>query len=466
MFGSSQDRARQLAARKRKERICSHDSHSSYRSISSSSQASQQSHTIFPLEQDIKRPLAIPEHPSHGASLTYQSQHTPGDPYVKEALNDNQVPVLMAHDTSQCADGRTQSQLEQYRLQAEYLGKVLYGSLNIPALDVPPQSQFGSSSHYSPYGSLGMQSNTSYHLRSVTDPLSPTLLPTQHLSILHRQSSIPTTSTPWKTALDDDHQMQVALSLRGGGNGETSSRPDHINETKEAKEAKEANETNGANETDKPNPMPGHLQNHSSGVPPSHLQSQHSIETRAFAREFPWVTKVFHLPQWHAPIFSGAALDAFLISLSSVQLSQFCSFFDPHLPPKPMANHLVPRQLFFRALSSRQQNLFKNIINVRLIWLLAQSGTPPDTKQQERFEMPKDERIIYTTLPYLLEATEDPSISMMNPNLPNQYYYASLPPLRYPAVSARHMEQQQTVFPFPGHSLYCVPSMLCLIVHN
>jgi hypothetical protein len=143
MFGSSQDRARQLAGRNRRERI---SSCTSSRSISSSSQAPQQSPTSI-LESKV--PSAIEEHPScehdgDGLALAL-AQVNSGQ------QDENATPLFSA---SQFASGLPGPQAEQQCLQAEHLSQVLYSSLASSASANPPQSQFSATRH-TRYGSLG-----------------------------------------------------------------------------------------------------------------------------------------------------------------------------------------------------------------------------------------------------------------------------------------------------------------------
>lgn len=446
MFGSSQDRARQLAARKRRERICSNDSQSSYRSISSSSQASQHLHTSLTMNQNIQRPSVISEHPSRGASLSHQSQHTSRESYPSQQFNYNTKYSPSAHDFSQCVSGRSQPQVEQQRLQAEYLSRVLYDNLAISSPTGLPQSQFKLPPQHSRYGSLEMQSIASFQLRNITAPLSQILSPTQHLSMLQTQLDTPTPPPPQKTVVEDHLWRQSAISLRGGGPIDTAPIPEHVTETKTSESG-----TSGT--------VPGNMENKSPDSLPSHYKHDLSIASRPFAREFPWVSRVFHLPEWHTPICSGASYNAFLDSLSRTKFSHFRIYFDMRLPASNLEDEgLAARRLFFRTLTSEQQAVFKNIINGRLNELLARSETVPGTKRITGFEVSKDPRKPQTCLLYLLEATEVSPVSTQASNPPSQIS-RPLPSSNTRCASAPLMGQLR-VYPFLRHALYYAPSIL------
>lgn len=104
MFGSSEDRARQLAYRNRGLRSGSRGSRSSYRSASSASRSSQHSHLSLTSGEDAVRRVI---------SVGYFPQPT----------------ILYRQDSLLFANAeKQQHKLEQHRLQTEYLSQVLYNS--------------------------------------------------------------------------------------------------------------------------------------------------------------------------------------------------------------------------------------------------------------------------------------------------------------------------------------------------
>lgn len=177
MFGSSQDRARQLAGRKRRERISSSGSNSTLRSISSSSHASQQYHiksTLTPCNQES---AVIKENP--------------------QTLQGHQI------------------------LQAEYLSQVLYSDLgaSASASASPPQSQFRTSLRQSKYGSMEMSPAVTRHLRNVTAPATEMIVP--DCQALHQRVRPGVAFTrPLERSTSESHlRSHAAVSLRGGQGG-------------------------------------------------------------------------------------------------------------------------------------------------------------------------------------------------------------------------------------------------------
>lgn len=125
MFGSSQDRARQLAGRSRRERISSIGSHSS--------------------------------------SLSIGSSHTSSQPRIATRSPDSTIGLNGAKDgsispsVSQLPIWPHPLEVEQHRLQTEHLSHVLYNSLDLCEPASLSQRQFGASRHIR-YGSLGTPS--------------------------------------------------------------------------------------------------------------------------------------------------------------------------------------------------------------------------------------------------------------------------------------------------------------------
>lgn len=126
MFGSSQDRARQLAGRSRRERISSIGSHSSSLSIGSPHTSSQPGNATTP----------------------------PGPTFERNDAKDG----FILPSVSQLPVWPHPLKVEQHRLQSEHLSQVLYNSLDLCEPASLPQRQFGSSRHVR-YGSLGTPSS-------------------------------------------------------------------------------------------------------------------------------------------------------------------------------------------------------------------------------------------------------------------------------------------------------------------
>lgn len=125
----------------------------------------------------------------------------------------NDVPILLS--VPQLANGVEASHLEQRRIRAEHLSRVLYNNLTLANVTNLPESEFTLRRH-TRYGSLGTHTDTLQHLRSITTPVPPTHLanspPESLLAILYINGA---TSLHASTS-DRQPRSQSTMSLRGG----------------------------------------------------------------------------------------------------------------------------------------------------------------------------------------------------------------------------------------------------------
>ena len=330
MFGSSQDRARQLAGRKRRERIASSGSNSTLRSSSSSSHAFQQYHSALALDPGTQQSAVIKENPR-----TLKGHHI---------------------------------------LQAEYLSQVLYSDLGASASVSadPPQSGFVTSRRHARYGSLEMLPAVTRHPRNVTAPLAESMTPNHQPLSQRAQHGV----ALGRSTSESHKRLQAAVSLRGGRDGCY---------TGDGTERREYTCTI-ANEK---------------------YDEKRNLPSRPFILEFPWVTKVYRHPQWHAPISSGASYEAFIDSLSTTELERFRDLFGktPGFLPASLA---TARQAFFMTLTGPQQRVFKNIIISKGMALLAMTEEGVGVQCSIHTVMCNSETKPAVMLEYLLEATERP----------------------------------------------------------
>ena len=342
MFGSSQDRARQLAARRRRARIDSDKSTSSDRSVSSSSQESQYLREPHLLNRSTQPSSAILEQPFHEVHRTHSGQlASKGYSYLQQ-LKDRQAPSTN-HSVLRPVGGSQRSLMEQHVRQAEYLSQVLYSNPTPRNLVQAPYNQSKLSSRHSWYGGFGTSLVELDHRHNPRAHFLPTNPATQ-------QSSILTASTT--------RQLQRLIPL-----------------------------------------LP--------------------MSSRPFAVEFSWVLKVFRLPAWQAPISSGPLYDAFLGSLSEKALDLFRHLFDPRFIQRA-SKTAIARKWFFCDLNAEQQQNVKQIINLRGMELLAQNQDYPQSMQTTGFTVSEDKMKPYTTLYYLLDATEGPLATINSKLAPQQ----------------------------------------------
>ncbi|OAL46465.1 hypothetical protein IQ07DRAFT_647438 [Pyrenochaeta sp. DS3sAY3a] len=379
MFGSSQDRARQFAARKRRDRIDSSGTHSSHRSVSSSTQASERPGSPSITEDDIHRSEIIPDYLSRAfdGSVVSHSQVRRG-----------------YHTLAFKANWETPTAHEPHRAQAEDPYQILYDDFPTPAMH---QSRFSHSLRHIRYGSLGMQLANASHLRNVTAPVPSTQPASFETSNFRTQLDVSVAPSNWKFTSPGPLQTENSVLLRGGHGGDQgeNSPPDttppirwgYIGETPRSFAASG-------------NPR--------MRLPVSHYKSEWSVSA-VIAQKFPWITSLFYLPAEATSISSGRAYDEFLMCLNQEQLALFVSYFShPLLYRGPVK---LLRQGFYVNLSKHQKDDFRNVILAQGRELRAMAPLPPAS-------LPREGPIVL--LPSLLEAMEPlfPSIPPWHPVLP------------------------------------------------
>lgn len=388
MFGSSQDRARQLAGRTRRERMFSAGSHTSHGSFDTSSQAPQQPRAAS-LEQNIQRSSAVPECPSHESRLARAGRQTSQGSRAAQDINNSHLSFPITHDSAHPTSGRYCSQLEEARLQAEYLSQVLYDSVTPPTLANPPQSHFRVLPHHSRYGSLGTRSTTSHHLRNITEPIPTPRSSAELPAILHTRMGLSMLPPLQKSAFESHLQIQTPVSLRGGHGG--------------------------AGEGDPPKSPPN--------APPNGVEQEVEsspglgMPLRSFMWEFTWIYIVHDIPEWEAPIASGRAYDSFLGSLSTQDRDRFRHLFDLRSPPTYTTGFVAvtARRTFYRTLTLPQKHLFKDVITMRGndLLKLVPFVADPETKLKLQSVAPENVAKPWARLYFMLEATENaPRISL------------------------------------------------------
>jgi hypothetical protein len=349
MFGSSQDRARQLAGRNRRERISSISSCTSSRSISSSSQAPQQSPTSI---WEPKVPSAIEEHPSCEHNDTHIT------PLAFAEINssqqdENAVPLS---SPLELASGLPGPQVEQQRLQAEHLSEVLYS--NFALITSPPQSQFTATRH-TRYGSLGTVSMP-HALRGTASEYQ--LRPQTVVSLRGGSGSLNDALTGSKpTATDAEATALEALMSLRVGSGDRDVAPAVTTPTAAEAEAKALRE-----HFEK-------LQIASSVYRASWEAEKAHLYKGGFMRKN-WLPSFY---QRTDPMVSGQWYD-FMLSRLGTQLPRFVSLFGPsaHTTREGLRG-LRSRMAFFHCLIPDLKTCFRNMI-VQRINERINTPQPPD----------------------------------------------------------------------------------------
>lgn len=443
MFGSSQDRARQLAGRSRRGRINSNGSSVSCRSISSSSHASQLCRTDSTLDILSQQPPVIEEHSTYYTGQSLNGKHTSQTASRTPASNTSMVPSTMYRASLHTSEAQ-RAHIGQHIFQAEYINHVLYGNPAVPVSTALQSKQFERSPDHNRYSSWGTLPATTQQVRNFTAPV-PSSGPYGQQALLLPMCRDRPVLPPLEMAVFQSHlQPHTAVSLRGGhGYG---------SEASYAIQSKERTE-----DTCDTDLLDGNLRYRLARSRQSQLKPDWSLLSRPFTREFPWVARVFRRLQWTAPIFSGHSYDAFLDSLSETELDRFCSLFGPLSTDSFVGGKVgTARQVFFLILTSPQQQVFRNIITSRGLALLELNNYDSDTEQALPDAPPYNKTRPVAVLEYLLEATERPILLTQTKTL---IPFSELPvgpllPSVGRAVSTPNLRQQQSCSPLLTSQLY------------
>jgi hypothetical protein len=412
MFGASEDRARQLAYRKRKERIVSGSSCSMLRSLSSSSHVSQQSQISSIIEQSTS---PSPLHAEHSSPHT---GHTPDDmsiPACQTKSQDSECGAILATDTNH-------SQTEQHRLQFEHLTQVLYDSLSRPTTVRKPTAIPGP---VTPSGNPEApgQSTTARRIRSVTAPsvhscLGPPILPT---------------ASP--TAFNGSLGAHSMVSLRGGGE-------DNLPMGQEKSQLGPAPQRRQENEivrTQQLQPASGLTSSLGKSLPQPRGSSQIYDPKRPYMVNYPWATRFCFGPAWMVPISTGPLYLVLMHTLPSHIVDQFLSLFGPMEPATPWSSPAAnARRDLYVKLGHEGQVRLRNLISSRHAELLAieKGGADPELN-------PSYPGMAGLMLHHLMEATEPP----YSPS------YYSMESFAGRSTSAPNAGQQQ------GYAAYLSPAI-------
>jgi len=352
MFGSSQDRARQLAGRNRRERISSISSRSSSRSVSSSSRAPPPRNYLSTPDSTTKLPSAIEEYAAGHENGTVLD--TCAVKSQKQRLVEDEPPL----SASQVASGQGGSQVEHHRLQAEHLSQVLYNGFALVASVSPPQSQF-SSTHQVQHGSVGWQPDNLLHPRNITASDPPYHLVTSSLLDLLDLFSVNTKDALGAFISEHDPSLLAIASLRGGSGG------------------------NGGDSLPAMQPLGGtfdeeftiwirhvcmldlKLDLDISGAYHDNFvqESQHRL-TSELRSELVFLHRVPNYQNIY--VTSGHQYTAFRRSLSTRKLVRFDLLFGPPFPKDPYTAIQVPCVTFFHSLDNNQKDRFGELLHTKI----------------------------------------------------------------------------------------------------
>lgn len=383
MFGASEDRARQLAYRKRRDRVASESSSSTYRSLSSASRISQRSRVSSIPGQDAAPVAVSGNHRSlrPGAVLTGHACVTATPPSC-EPITTTEAQNLLT---------------ERHRLQAEYLSQVLYDSLSsaTPGLDSAAIVPMMGPHKYGPLGRLAK----TRHIRTVTAPVAS--LESQSSFALTSQPPLAVATSPLlpKTGCDEHLKVQTMVFLRGGGRDEELSQ----NQRAEIAPLSLRHTNTRAHDSRHPQEADALMGSAAGASELQDLPRYHHPE-REYARTRDWIELLYAHPAWAVPISIGDTLRDFLLTLPSYTHNMFFALFGRGQPPtycvSPVAN---ARRDFYGKLDNHRRGLFDRLIGARAEELLSVRSGGRDP-QDFPLRPPGGGIMLY----HLLEATERP----------------------------------------------------------
>ncbi|KAJ4332328.1 Scaffold-type E3 ligase [Ascochyta clinopodiicola] len=344
MFGASEDRARQLAGRQRWKRISSSGSTSSRRSVSSLSQVSHwETSSIF--EQNIQRPMPIPEHHAYAIDATQDESHNPGrvlHTSQRAASPDAEVALsrMMANDQH--------PQTQQQRRQAEHLSQVLYNDTMTSGGLYPSTSHFVLPTYIRQHGPFESITTIFHRLRNASEPIPQTYTAGHELTTTSAHNF---TSRSVSTGTAEAHTI---VSMRGGA--------DH---------------------------------------------GQTIVAIPVYTTGTHWIEKAQDHPSWEISYNSGIMYRFFLDSLPRDQVADFILIFGHRSSVRDQ--YSSARRLFFYSLDSTFQLNFKRMIMERAKELLGfrlnKKEHPLDELRNLIKKSSEGDKFPPVCLPYLVEAT-------------------------------------------------------------
>lgn len=352
MFGASEDRARQLAYRKRRERVISGSSSSTYRSLSSASRISQRSRVSSALDQEGVRSFlatqrGLPQ-PGHGTvDFTTNSLGLQGD---GESISATEAQHL---------------QMERHRLQAEYLSQVLYNSLSLATAGAQPDDTLMPTMNVGRYGALGKPA-TSRHIRNVTAPVASLEMQPLLVSTMKHSSESGALPLLHRTARNAQLRTQTMVVLRGGGDHDPS-----LQQETTRRDPPFPGFANSVAQSAQPPPA-DHSRTRVAVAPvPQEVIQVHNPQ-REYMQTCPWVQRYYDKPAWVVPISIGQHFHDFMASLPADWHSIFLALFGPEQSPDhPLSSRANARRDFFQKLNPGRQVIFHSMIQSRVIELQA-----------------------------------------------------------------------------------------------
>lgn len=374
MFGSSEDRARQLAGRKRKERIASLNSTSGQcctNAVSQESQPGQQRSVSNSHHQPRHLITSNPSEQVEAAVIGPRTEHL-------LSIKDLSKTSTLSH-TPRFPDFYHLLQENRQVLQAEHLSHVLYDRPSISAFQPSSSTCFGPFTRHAQCDDMETASSR------------PELMPNDSgpVDVLEQQS--PEYQTHSCLLNDDtsfDARRPLTLTLRGGSGNDSPRNKRSANEPDRGPSKKGDEKAPTGNE------------NIASNMSWNALWP--NVTLMPLSMQYPWIRQVRNMPEWNIPISIGADFENFISFLSSEELRRFKSAFDTRiLSAKP--SRKIERRLFFQSLSPFQRQMYTKVITRRgedLVHLQS------DARYQPSYMRWTAHRVLDVSLDEFLDATE------------------------------------------------------------
>jgi hypothetical protein len=378
MFGASEDRARQLAYRKRRERIASGTSSSTCHSISSASCVLQRSR--------------VPSVLDHNTAPSSAAAHRSLQP-------DESTCALIS------ATEARHLRMERRRLQAEHVSQVAYRSLSLATTGLGSEAAFEPMIESDSYGGLGRSTKTR-HIRNVTAPVASIKLQSLLASALRPPLNLEIPSRLPRTTCSEQHRAHIMTILRDGGQEDLPWQE----EAAELKPLSSRYTTRLAHSTRQP-PQVNTLTADVAEDAVVQDVTEYHHSPHEHGRTHYWAKDFYDNPAWIVPISTGDCLPNFLITLPSDIHHTFMALIGRNQIARNWTSFVANvHDDFYQKLDIHRRHLFDQIIGAKGEELRAVRLGLGDPQYSQL--CPRTERVMVY---HLLEATE--SLLSLSPKL-------------------------------------------------
>lgn len=402
MFGSSEDRARQLAGRHRRDRKASGSSYTGSRSVSASmpspalhrkthaSASNNMRHSshhsqYHPPDISHEPPNLLPR--SHRLPTQLFSYEQDQFQQKNDLLKGNATmhdisglfrdlsmhsPISSAlHDSAEQFAARLRVLLVQERCQSEHMTTVLYGNPSVPNLAPQPLGLFDT----------GYHSGTYLPSRRIASQPQNILVPTQVVANnrnMLRDTPLPDVSRMALQAVTRPDEVQDYMVIGQNGASTDTGRPVVLPPHHHRSDSH-------------PYLAPSNAQNPPCGGKPPRLSAwKRTVPALSYFQWDEWIHGTKDYPLWDEPItpLNSPGFGAFLNNLPTAEKTRFREVFQGN-PWGSLSDTIAARKKreWYQSLSSVQQQIFKRIIQYRQT-AIEQAGAHAVIDMSYRPELP------------------------------------------------------------------------------